>query len=383
MQLYEKRTKALRGKRMHEGKYKYQITKEKLMDYIQNLSYDTPLPNRNVLAKQCGVARVTLERAISELIGEGILVSEDGKGTYVTKKEVELEKKAKSEKGKAFWAILMYSVLDGMNPGIIRGVEDFANKTGRYLLVCNTDNDPRKETEYLKGLLRQNIEGIILIPNTHSVVDADVLDLLAKKDIRVVACGRQVPGYDFPGAFQNFFMTGFIAAQHLLEVGCRNIAYLADSQFSTIEARLQGYLTALEQYNYQNPDDKIKEVNLGLSDLRGDIEKKFESFLKEHSEIDGIYVFTDRLAMILYKVMKKMDLVPGKNICVISGDSSNYGTAFSVPLSTVDCPAYKMGWLAAEQLLKDIRGSVDPQNKHILLGCELNARESTLGYLSE
>lgn len=362
---------------MHEGKYKYQITKHKLMEYIENLSYDTPLPNRNVLAKQCGVARITLERAISELIGEGILVSEDGKGTYVTKREAELEKLVK---GKAFWAILMYNVLDGMNPGIIRGAEDFANKAGRYLIVCNTDNDPKKEAEYLKGLSRQDIEGIILIPNTHSVVNAEVLDLLEKKEISVVACGRQVPGYDFPGAFQNFFMTGFIAAQHLLQVGCRKIAYLADSQFSTIEARLQGYLTALEQHNYQNPDDAITEVNLGLSDLRGDIEREFEAFLKEHAEIDGIYVFTDRLAMILYKVMKRMDLIPGKDICVISGDSSNYSTAFSIPLSTVDCPAYKMGWLAAEQLLKVVQGNIDPQNKHTMLGCKLNARASTLGY---
>lgn len=358
---------------MHEGKYKYQITKQKLIEYIKELPPDTPLPNRNVLAKQCGVARVTLERAISELIGEGILISEDGCGTFAA------QKRADSASGKGIWALLIYSVLDGMNPGIIRAAEDFAYAHDRSLIICNTDNDPQKESEYLKRMLNQNVEGVLLIPNTYSVVDTEVLEHYKEKKIPLVTCGRQVPGYDFPGTFQNFFMTGFLAAQHLLQVGCRRIAYLADSKYSTIEARLQGYLTALEQHDYQNRDRHTNEAAVGMTDLHGNTEEAIERFLVEHSEIDGIYVFTDRLAMSLYHVMKKRGLTPGKEICVISGDASEYCNVFSTALSTVDCPAYKMGASAAEQLYALVHNTLEISEYHRMLSCELNPRESTLG----
>ena len=69
---------------MREKQYKYETTKLKLIEMAARLPAGTPLPNRNRLAEQCGVARITLERAISELIGEGILASYDGRGTYAT-----------------------------------------------------------------------------------------------------------------------------------------------------------------------------------------------------------------------------------------------------------------------------------------------------------
>ena len=256
---------------MREVKYKYQVTKQKLIDYVGQLPENTPLPNRNVLAQQCGVARVTLERAISELIGEGVLVSMDGKGTYAAAPAVSSPAACLSP---STWAILVYSMTKGTAPMIFRGVEDFTNEHDISLIVCNTDNDPQKEVDYLKKLCSRNVDGIILIPSTHSAPVGEVFDELEEKGISVVACSRQVPGYDFPGTFQNFFQSGFMATQHLLQMGCRRIAYFATSRYSTIEDRLQGYMAAVSQHNFQNADDKAEDP-VGLSDITGDIGELF------------------------------------------------------------------------------------------------------------
>lgn len=358
---------------MREVKYKYQITKQKLIDYVGQLPENTPLPNRNVLAQQCGVARVTLERAISELIGEGVLVSMDGKGTYAAAPAVSSPTACLFP---STWAILVYSMTKGTAPMIFRGVEDFTNEHDISLIVCNTDNDPQKEVDYLKKLCSRNVDGIILIPSTHSAPVGEVFDELEEKGISVVACSRQVPGYDFPGTFQNFFQSGFMATQHLLQLGCRKIAYFATSRYSTIEDRLQGYLAALDQHNFQHPEDPAHAAK-GLSNITGDISELFESYLYENPETDGIYVFNDRLTVILYDVLKKLGRVPGRDIRVIASDDSGFSGAFSVPLSTVDCPTYDMGHSAAQQLFDLIQGKIE--NRHIVLRCELNARTSTLG----
>lgn len=360
---------------MHEGKYKYQITKQKLLEYIRELPEGTPLPNRNELARRCGVARVTLERAISELIGEGFLVSEDGRGTYPAKKPGQ-GKRCMSDGG--LWALLVYCVTKGANPSIVRGVEDFTNAHDMSLIVCNTDNDPEKESEYLKKLCKKNIDGIILIPNTHSITDGEALGALEEKKIPVVTCSRRVPGYDYPGTFQNFFQSGLMATQHLLEMGCRRIAYFATSRYSTIEDRLQGYMAALFQHNTQNPEDRAEEP-MGLSDITGDIGELFEDFLRHNPRTDGIYVLNDRLAVILYPVLKRMGIVPGKDIRIVASDASEFCSSFSVPLSTVDFPTYQMGHRAAEQLFRLCQGDLDNQDKHVVLSCELHARASSMG----
>lgn len=366
---------------MREKQYKYEITKQKLIELAAALPKGAPLPNRNKLALQCGVARITLERAISELIGEGILASYDGRGTYatgLTKPSASGDRPGAAQLDEHLWGMLVYSVTKGYTPDILRGVEDFARQHGVNVIVCNTDNDPQREVEYLKMLYQRNVSGIVVIPSTHSAPSWEVFEAIRQKGISVVACSRQVPGYNFPGAFQNFFQSGFYATQHLLEMGCRKIAYLATSQYCTIEDKLQGYLAALDQHNAQHPDDPALQVP-GLRRITGDIAELFRHFLEENPDIDGLFVFNDRLGMTLYQVCRQMGLAPGKDIRVVSGENSGFCQAFSVPLSSVDIPVYRMGALAAEQLLALRAGAPEEEQQHIVLSAELHARASSLG----
>lgn len=366
---------------MREGQYKYQITKDKLLEYIAQLPDKTPLPNRNVLAKQCGVARVTLERAISELIGEGALVSIDGRGTFaagavhpaLNQRSVASEFTGTDQT----WAFLGYSVTRGITPHILRGIEDFANTHDINLVVCNTDNQPEKESQYLHRLLAQKISGIILIPCIHSNSDFAVLNAIRAEGIPVVACSRQVPGCDYPGAFQNFFHAGFMATQHLLQQGCRHIACFSTPDYCSVEDRLQGYMAALEQHNSNFPGD-FASGEQGLRKEDGDAIERIERYLLEHPNTDGVYLFSDRLANPLFIVMKKLGLRPGRDICVISSEDTGFCQDFWVPLSAIDFPSYKMGVLSAELLFKLQKGIPEDKLKRELLSGELNIRESSL-----
>lgn len=362
---------------MREGQYKYQVTKQKLAEYAARLPSGEPLPNRNKLAKQCGVARVTLERAISELIGEGVLVSIDGRGTYAASGEGAPASPV-PRLDKRIWALLVYSVTKGLTPHILRGVEDFAHQKGISLIVCNTDNNPQREAQYLQGLLEGNASGIVLIPSIHSTPDRQVLDALRKKGVSLVACSRQVPGYDFPGAFQNFFHAGFMATQHLLAMGCRHIAYFATSHFCSVEDRLQGYLAALEQHNAQRPGDPAHDQT-GLKQVSDDLQGDMEQFLRRHPDTDGAYLFNDRMAVHFYAALEKLNLMPGRDIRVISSEDSGFCSAFRVPLSAIDFPSYRMGALSAQQLYDLQNGTPEGELKRIALSGELSVRASSGG----
>ena len=110
-----------------------------------------------------------------------------------------------------------------------------------------------------------------------------------------------------------------------------------------------------------------------------DFEERLTDFLRQHPDTDGMYVFLDHLAITLYEVMNKLGLALGVDIRVIASDDGGFSRAFSTPLSTVDYPAYKMGASVAQQLYSLIHGrDTGELPKHIILSCDLNARQSTL-----
>ncbi len=362
---------------MRDGKYKYQETKEQIRQMAAAMEPGQPFPNRNALARECGVARVTVERAISELIGEGVLVSKDGSGTYVAQRNPD----DRAEEG-ALWALLTYSVTKGLTPLILRGVEDFADSRGISLIVCNTDNESEKEARYLKRLLQHHISGIIIIPSVHTMPDHTVLEEIRKRGIPVAACSRQIAGFDLPGAFQNFFHAGFMATQHLLDVGCRRIAYFGSARYFSVEDRLQGYLAALEQHNARHPEDPVHHGRQLAKD-ESDIELRMDEFLTEHPRTDGIYLVNDRLAIPLYAVMRRKGLKPGRDIRVVSGEDSGFARDFWVPLSAINFPAYKMGSLSAEALWHLMQGERSESLPREILSGELQLRESSTGSETE
>jgi len=44
----------------------------------------------------------------------------------------------------------------------VRAVEDVAQENGYNIILCNTDEDPVKETQYLRVLMEKRVDGIIL-----------------------------------------------------------------------------------------------------------------------------------------------------------------------------------------------------------------------------
>src|SRR4051794_29739454 len=60
-------------------------------------------------------------------------------------------------------------VLDVANPfftDVARGVEDTANDAGLAVILCNSDDNPAKESRYLDLLEEQRVQGILVTPVT-------------------------------------------------------------------------------------------------------------------------------------------------------------------------------------------------------------------------
>lgn len=83
---------------------KYLDVKEYLLNQIKSGAYkeDVPIPPERELAASLGVNRMTLRKAVEELMYEGLLIRKKGSGTFLTKNKVgkeDLIRASSGEKG--------------------------------------------------------------------------------------------------------------------------------------------------------------------------------------------------------------------------------------------------------------------------------------------
>lgn len=69
------------------------MVRESIYDYIKSMDLDrsTKLPREEILAKDLGVSRITVRKALNDLAKEGIIFSIHGKGTFINPEAFRLQ----------------------------------------------------------------------------------------------------------------------------------------------------------------------------------------------------------------------------------------------------------------------------------------------------
>ena len=130
-------------------------------------------------------------------------------------------------------------------------IEDFANRRGYNVLVCNTNEKPERELRHLQSLFERRVDGIILSSTQrfNSEMGQDIRRLY-ESEIPLVTVDRQVNGLKRPLVQCNNLGGSYQAGKYLLELGHRNIGVIASNQFvNSTREREAGFRMALAEYN--------------------------------------------------------------------------------------------------------------------------------------
>src|SRR5579872_4802191 len=116
-------------------------------------------------------------------------------------------------------------VLDVANPfftDVARGVEDEASKAGLAVILCNSDDQERKEKRYLELLEAHRVQGVLITP----VADAGSrLARLQRRGTSVVLVDSRSPSRGHCSVAVDDVLGGDLAVSHLLSAGHEHIAY--------------------------------------------------------------------------------------------------------------------------------------------------------------
>jgi LacI family transcriptional regulator len=258
----------------------------------------------------------------------------------------------------------------------ISGAESVAQEKDYHLLIYITHDDFAKEESIIKHLQNGRVDGVImsLTANTKSY---NHLNELIQTGVPIVFFDRICHEIETAKIITDDFASGFNATEHLIQAGCRSIAYLSISENLSIDnKRKQGYFEALNKYDIKIDNSKIINCN---GDENGNY-KKLKQLLQGKEKPDGLFASVEKLALTSYYVCNDLKIKIPEQVKIISFSNLRTAPLLNPSLTTITQPAFEMGKQAATILFKNLdKKRTLILNENIVIKSELTKRDSTAG----
>lgn len=257
---------------------------------------------------------------------------------------------------------------------IAKSIADNLRKSGYYLVVSASGEDPNLEEQEVSQLLAHRLDALI-IASCRSTVD--LIFRIEKQKVPYVLIDRSFAGLSANFVGMDDEAVGHVATRHLIEMGCHNIAHIRGPENSTGNGRLEGYKRALAEagqkirgdYIVAEPNRELKTKDVGVESMR--------RLLNAEPRPDGVFCFSDRLAMSAMNfALDQRVRVPG-DVAFIGCGNLHYDDALRVPLSSIDLNSGRIGEEAARIALAMLSSKTPLRPESIMLEPELIVRRSS------
>jgi len=255
---------------------------------------------------------------------------------------------------------------------VITGIQEVAYSKDFTVTLFLTNDSPERELAITQNLPISSLDGLLVSVSSNSN-SCDHFQELMDDGLPIVFFDR-VPGdIKTSKVIQENYNGAFEAVEHLIKNGYRRIAHIAGPKGLTLtQKRLQGYIDALEKHNI--PVRKEWIIYSGFSEESG--EKDTYELLKCRQKPDAIFAVNDRNAVGAMIALKNKNIIIGKEIGVIGFDNDPIASVITPKLTTIAVPAFDIGKISCELLLKHIKKS-NFHSEEIILPGKLIVREST------
>lgn len=268
-------------------------------------------------------------------------------------------------------AIIVPELANNFFAQAIRGIEQVAREKGYHTLIYVTDDEYRKEVTFIDNLSNGRVDGIIMSASGEAK-DHNYLNKLKRKHMPLVFFDRVYDDVDVAKVTTNDYDSSFNATRHLVEAGCRKIAFLVINKSLSIgKMRVQGYIDALAA-------EKIPYDKDLIIDCSNDHKKNYNilSRVMKTQKPDGLFASVERLAIASYYVCHDLNIAIPRKVKIIGFSSLEIAPLLNPSLSTITQPALEMGVHAAQLLFKSLESSA-PVHDKVVLKSKIMPRKST------
>ena len=231
---------------------------------------------------------------------------------------------------------------------ISRKIEDKGFDYEFSVILCNTDDDPKKEESYINVLLEKQVDGIIFI----SVGGTEEnLEKPINLGIPTIVVDRDMQGATSDVVLVDNLSGGYDAVRYLLSLNHRRIGCISGPSLVTPSARrLEGWKMALSEANI-----KIDGSLIETGDFRFESgENAMRNLLKLINPPTAVFACNDMMALGVMRAVSDYGLNIPEDISLIGFDNIPISKSVYPALTTIAQPITAMADLIVEMLVRRI-----------------------------
>jgi LacI family transcriptional regulator len=258
---------------------------------------------------------------------------------------------------------------------VINGIESIAYDRGYNVIISQTHESYEREISDLRFLASRSVDGLLISVSTETQ-DIGHLKQLHDKGFPIVFFDRIRDEFETHKVIVDNHKGAYDAVSHLIQNGITRIAAIVNAEsLSITKERLAGYKKALQDNGIELDSDLIKYCPHGGM-IYAEVEKAVVELIDLKPE--AIFTAADKLTTGCLKTLKSKNINVPDEIALIGFSNTELADLINPPLSLIKQPAFEMGQVATEFLLKLIESKkpVTEFEKRILIP-ELQIRQSS------
>lgn len=258
---------------------------------------------------------------------------------------------------------------------VAKGLTNVFRKKGYGLVMSTSEEEPELEQQEIEQLLARRVDALIV---ASTQVSAESFRHIEEQNMPYVLIDRHLPDLtaNFVGVDDR--SVGLMATEHLIQCGCKRIAYMYGTNLSPALGRLEGYRQALEKHGLA-----VRPEYMRSHDETGDATDDaayatMKELLKLPEPPDGVFGFNDQFAVNAMKAVLDAGLRIPEDVAFVGSGNIRHADFLRVPLTTIDQNSIAIGERAAKIALGMIESKSPSKPKTVLLEPRLVVRQSSM-----
>jgi LacI family transcriptional regulator len=281
------------------------------------------------------------------------------------------------EKRSSSIGVLVSEIANSFFSQAINGIESVAQEKGYNVVIAQSKEIYEKEVSSIQYLASRSVDGIIFSVSAETENFSHINDLYSR-GMNMVSFDRIVDFSNIHKVTVDNFKAAYDATNHFIQNGYKKITCIANASFLSItQERVEGYKAALRDNGIEIKEEAILYCAHGGL-IYKEVEESMNKALKNRPKTEAILACSDKITTSIMRFCQNKKISIPDELGLVGFSNLDLTDLLTPSLTVVNQPAYEMGRISAELLIKMIESKRAIKDfEHVVLVTELIQRASS------
>jgi GntR family transcriptional regulator of arabinose operon len=353
---------------------KYEKLKRNILEDIQSgsLSPGDQIPPQREMEEVYGVSRITVKKAVADLIQEGVLEHLKGKkGVFVRKQS------AFFNGGSKTIAVALDDITSFYDSNLLKGIEDCLWKQDYHTIICNANRNIDKVEEYFRSFDFTKIDGIIYLPvvvKGYEERNRRILEIFKEKAVPFVLIDQYISGEPANLVSTDHRNAAKEICRALIEQGHRNILVGKGVDCFAVDERIYGIMDAHRAADLSLGRERLLEINDNLlvpgRDPNPEQLERIKDLIRSAGDFTAFYAINNRVMKAVVLAMVDLGLDMDRIQLALHNEVNKPVHPYTDNIPHIIPHLHKIGLEAANLLMKVIETG-DDQTVQLIINSDV------------